>query len=102
MFLDLVSIMAGVAGCLGAVLAARNMGRLDLLIGWIVGLGVGFSCFWVLRVGIKWVLQRLNLYEPKLPTCRLILTWLLCFVAFLWVILSAFLGFWIIRLIVHS
>ena len=90
-FLGLLSIMAGVAGCSGAVLAGRNEGRLDLLIGWIVGLVVGFGCCWGIWAFGKWMIRRLKLYEPTPPPFRLFLSWLLCFACILWAIISAFL-----------
>jgi fatty acid desaturase len=101
MFLDLLSIIAGVAGCLGSVLAAKGTGFLNLLTGWLVGLLVGFACFWVLRVGIRRVLQRQKLYEAKLPPAQLLLTWLLCLGAIVWIILAGFLGSWITTLVIH-
>jgi hypothetical protein len=101
MFLAFLSLMAGVTGCLGAVLAGRNAGSLDLLIGWVIGLGVGFGCFVALRKGAKAVLKLLKLSGPKLPTFRLILSWLLCFVCILWIITSAFLGYWSTKLVIH-
>ena len=101
MFLDLLSIMAGVAGCSGAVLAGRGTGPLNLLIGWIIGLLVGFTCFWGLRAGMKRVLVRQKLYETKLPPFQLILTWLLCVGVLVWIVLATYLGYWITTLVIH-
>ena len=99
MFVNLLSIIAGAAACLGAVLTGKGSGKFNL--GWVVGLAVGFCCFLVLTIGLKSVLKKLKLYESKLSPAKLMLSWLLCLIAFLWIIVSAFLGSWLTRLVIQ-
>lgn len=101
MFLDLLSLMAGIAGCLGAVLSGKSTGTLDLLIRWIFGLAIGFGCFFILRFGMKKILQTFRLYEPNLPPLRLMLSWLFSILGFVWIIVSGIIGFWITKSVIR-
>jgi len=101
MFSDLLSLMAGIAGCSGAVIAGGHSGRIHLLISWILGLAVGFACFSGIRLVLKPLLQRFKLYESKLPPSRLILSWFFCIASFLWVVCSGLIGFWAMKLVIH-
>lgn len=101
MFSDLLSLMAGIAGCSGAVIAGRHSGRLDILISWVLGLAIGFACFSGIRFVLKSLLQRFKLYEPKLPPSRLALSWFFCIASFLWVACSGFIGFWAMKLVIN-
>jgi|SRR6266568_2766920 len=98
---DLLSLIAGGTAFWTAFSEGKKAGTIGALISLLVGLGVGIGCFCAMRVAGKWVLRRHRLYEPRLPPFRLMLTWLLCFAAFAWVIVSGFLGFWITKLVVH-
>ncbi len=100
-FLVLLSLMAGAAGCMGAVLAGINTGALHLIIGWIVGLMVGFACCWVAWSFGKWTIRRFKLHEPEPPLFRLILSWLLCGVIIAWAFVSAFIGSSLTKFFIH-
>jgi hypothetical protein len=101
MFLDLLSLMAGIAGCLGAVVSGKHPGTIELLIRWTLGLTIGFGCFFILRFGMKRILQRFRLYDPNLPPLRLMLSWLFSILAFVWIIVSGVIGFWVTKSLIR-
>ncbi|HEV2208987.1 MAG TPA: hypothetical protein VG167_09450 [Verrucomicrobiae bacterium] len=95
--IELLSLFAGVAGCSGAVLAGKNAGH--YVVGWIIGMAIGFaSCSAVWKWG-KWVIYRLGLHGPEPSPFRFILSWIFLLVVIVWVVASAFIGFWITRLV---
>jgi hypothetical protein len=100
-FLGLLSLMAGVIACSAAVLAGRNAGWLDLLIGWVIGLVIGLGCCLGMWSFGKWAIRRLKLNEPKPSPFRLILSWLLCLVAVVWMIISGIIATLLTKAVVH-
>lgn len=89
-FIDLISLIAGVVACSCIVATARNAGRLDVFISWIVGLFIGFGSLWGTRVAMRWVVFRLKLHEPNLSPLRLTLSFVLCLIAIIWIVISGF------------
>ena len=97
--IDLLSLFGGVAGCSGAVLAGRNDGW--PFTGWAIGLAGGFVCCWGIWKFGRWAIYHLKLHEPKPALLRLILSWIFLFAVVAWVMVSAFIGFRITRLVIH-
>lgn len=101
-FIDLIGLITGVVVCSSAVVTGKNAGRLDVYIGWIVGLLIGGACCWWTSVAMKWVVCSLKLHEPKLSPFRLMLSWLCCLIAILWVVSCGFFAAWLTKLVISN
>jgi hypothetical protein len=95
--IDLLSLFAGVSGCSGAVLAGKNTG--STILSWIAGLVIGLGCSSVVWKFGRRAIYRLKLHEATSSPFQLILSWILLFVAIAWVVASAFIAFWLTKLI---
>lgn len=72
----LLCLYAGMSWALCIFTAVKKIGA--TLIGAALGLIVGIGLFLVLKMCGTKVIQRLKLYEPTLPLCRLLLVWFMC------------------------
>ena len=92
-----LSLVAGGTGFWTAFTEGRKAGALG--IGFIVGLGVGFICFWVMRAMVKGVVQRPGRGQQNSPAFG-ILGWLFGMGLFAWIILSGFFGTWVTQCVI--
>jgi hypothetical protein len=100
--IDILSIGAGVAGCSGAVLAAKNAAMIDAVMAWLVGLTLGLVCFLAMRRLLgKRMLQRVSLLESRFPRLQVILGYFLLLAAALWIVVAALIGSWIVKWLVR-
>lgn len=99
---DLLSLLVGVVGCSCIVGTARNAGKIDIIISWIVGLLIGFGSLWATRLVMKWIILRLRLQESNASRLRLLLSWILCLATIIWIIIFGFLAVWATRLILSN
>ncbi len=97
--IDFLSLVAGVAGCSGAVLAGKNAG--GQVIGWIIGLAVGLGCSSVVWKFGRRAIYRLKLHDATPSPFRLILSWIFLFAVIAWCVAAAFIGFWLTKLVIH-
>src|SRR6266849_10409926 len=81
MFLELLSLTAGMTVFVAAFMEGRKAGTLGTLVGLVLGLAIGSVVFLGTRAALKWAVRRLNLHEPNPPPLRLALSWLICIVA---------------------
>jgi hypothetical protein len=71
------------------------------VVGWIIGPMVGFaSCAGVWKLG-SWAIDQLKLSKPDLSRTQLLVSWILCSLLLAWIPLSAVIGFWMTRFVVH-
>jgi len=90
---------AGGAGFWCAFTEGKHSGNHGLLIGLIVGLVAAFIGFFGMRLLLcKGVIQWMQRCRPKF---QFIVGLLFCFLALFWAILSAFIGSWLTRWIIH-
>jgi hypothetical protein len=100
MFTELLCLVAGGTVFINAFMEGRKGGALGTLIGTLIGLGAGFGVFWTMRKATKWTVIRYQLYEAKLSTARLALSWGLVIVILICILLPGIAVAWLIRLIV--
>ena len=95
MLWDMLTLMSG-AAAVGAALAAghRNVSS------WIVGLALGIVCICAVRMVGERVIRRLESSPNGRPVSESAYR-ALYLGALLWVVVSAVLGFWIMRLVVY-
>lgn len=102
MFLELLSLLAGMTVFVAAFMEGKNAGVLGISVSLVLGLAIGFSVFWGTRVTLKWAVRHLNLQEPNPPTQRLALSWLICLVVFGGIVAAGIFTSWFTRLVIHS
>jgi ABC-type lipoprotein release transport system permease subunit len=101
MFIELLSLIAGASAIFAAFEEGRKWGNSGTLIGLTIGIIIGFVFWWGARIVTKVAIKRLELFKPKLSPLRLLLSWLLCVLMVMWMILSSISASWITRLAIH-
>lgn len=96
---DILTVMAGIAGCSSAVQAGRTTAGSHPVIGWAIGLALGFGCFWILRLGFQYAARCLRLPDPKLRRVQLFAAGLLIVAAIGLIASSHLIASWALRLI---
>jgi len=92
---DLLTVISGAAAFGTAMSVARKAGAFGSWISAVVGLCVGIGCVCGIRMMGAYSFRRIK--EKCLASRQESAYRLLYFVAFAWVILSGFLGFWITK-----
>ena len=101
MFLDLLSLTAGVTVFVAAFMEGRKAGALGVSVGLVLGLAIGFGVAWGTRVALKWAVWRLGLHEAKLPPLRLVLAWVVCLAALVVIVASGISVSLLTREVIH-
>jgi hypothetical protein len=101
MFVEYLSLIAGVTVLIFAFMEGRTAGALGTSVGLVLGLSIGLATFWGTRAALKWTCGRLNLYEPNLPPLRLALSWFICIAAFIWMGALGLIVSWLTRQVIH-
>lgn len=76
--LDLICLIAGATGFIAAFEEGEKAGGANIAIGVCVGVVAGAVIFWIIRLTAKFIIRKFGLQEPKLPVFRLLISWLLC------------------------
>lgn len=92
MLWNLLSLIAGAGYFLSSFMAGKKVGGIGIFVGLFLGLGIGLLNFWGMRKVGYWTLNRWELYKPQLSPTRLMLSWSLFIVAFIWMLVSGWLG----------
>lgn len=106
MFFDWISLVAGGMALVSGFAEGRKAGGHGRLIGLAVGFAVGCGCFAVMKAIIQWLPERFGLYrQEQMPKAReraqQFIMWLLLLVAVAWLFVSAFLGGFVTRAVIH-
>ena len=102
MFLEFLSLVAGLTVFISAFMEAKDSGKLGTVLGLVIGLTLGCVVFWGVRRALRYAVRRLSLHEPNPPPSHLALSWFIC-VAVL--VGSAVLGVvvsWLTRKVIHT
>jgi len=102
MFIEFLSLTAGMTVFVTAFIEGRKAGVLGTSVGLVLGLAIGFGVFWGTRVTLKWAVGRLNLHEANPPPLRLALSWLICLGVLAAMVASVIITSWFTRLVIHS
>jgi hypothetical protein len=101
MFLEYLSLTAGVTVVISAFMEGKKGGAVGISVALVLGLMIGLAAFWGTRSALRWTCGRLNLYEPNLPPLRLALSWVVCVAVFVWMAALAFIVTWLTKRLVH-
>ena len=101
MFMELLSLVAGVTVVIAGFMEGKHGGALGVLIGLLIALPAGLGVFWITRKTIKGMVTRHRLYEAQLSPGRLALSWGLVLGTITWTLIADFAVTWLTRLVVH-
>jgi NO-binding membrane sensor protein with MHYT domain len=95
----LLYIGAGVTGFWSALTEGRKAGHHGTLVGFLVGLGVGFVCYLGMKAIMVGGLQFLKPLAKNHKRSQMVLGCIWAIVMFAWIFFSAFLGSWTAKLV---
>jgi hypothetical protein len=99
---DLLTALSGSVAIAGAWSAVESVGWIGFLLGLVIGMCTGIGCFFGIRIVGNYVFRRLLLEAQKSPAVNLNPAYrLLYLVAFVWVIVSGFFGYYIAKLFIR-
>ncbi len=101
MFMEILSLVAGVTVVVAGFMEGKRGGALGILIGLIIALPAGFGIFWTTRRLLKRTVMRHQLHEAQLSPARLALSWVLVIGAIVWMVIGAFGVTWLTGLVVR-
>jgi hypothetical protein len=101
MFLEYLSLVAGVTVFICAFMEGRTAGVLGTSVGLVLGLSIGLAAFWGTRAALKWTCGRLSLDEPNVPPLRLAFSWFICLAAFIWMAVLGIIVIWVTRHVIR-
>jgi predicted small integral membrane protein len=106
MFFNWIGIIAGGMALCFAIMEGKKANHASIT-AVIVGLLTGVACFIVAKAIILWIPERLHLIRKKnvpqeaTPRSKIVVLWFFTLAAVVWLFVSAFLGSWITRWVIH-